>query len=386
MSSELQERILTRLSTGGRDAVPSDVLQQELGADAKETASALRALLENRRVTLRRGGAGDTRTYLSLSNDLSENFSLVLDAIRASGCTGVDQAQLASKLRLPKSEILKAIHALLAQKHIQERRSFTNRAKRIYLLFHLKPSSQVTGGTLYCGEELDTPFVDELRRRMVALVTHKRSVSLAEMTKFLEEECAMGNAGGDGGDRGGTSPHSTGPSFSASPFASPSNPIAFISSSGGSIFPGVPPNPIPTPMHSKRVLPRDVQVLLQSLVLDGVLDEVRDPGQVSQYQLTTGNNIMRHFTCQRKRQRGSDAMVPGSSHRQQLLALMHDVGLWEPAPVSQPTAGLSEAGGWSYMAGQGFPCLGCPMLATCTASDKGLINPVQCSYLNEWLE
>lgn len=428
---DMQQRILTRLSTAGQEAVPFDLIQREIAADPKLIAAALRGLLEGRQVTLRRGSAGDTQTYLSLAHDLTESVSVVLDAIRASGTTGVDQVQLASKLRLAKTEVLKALHSLMAQKLIQERRSFTNRAKRIYLLYNLEPSAQVTGGTFYCGEELDVAYVDELRRRIVAFVSLKLSVSLDQIVRYLEEAC-----GGGGG------------AFSESVMAatSLSSPITFINASGASDFATVPPTtPLP---NNKRLARRDVLLLTQTLVLDGVLDEVQPSERLEvQYQLSSGCNVMRHFTCQRKRSRAPSAnagnhsgstTAPSSSsssggvttsssvsaaadalvrealaghfgstvaasasssssgdvveneestqirrRRQALLTIMAEEGLWEPAPISQPSAG--EGNGWAYMPASGLPCLGCPQLAMCSTSGKGIINPRQCAYLKEWL-
>ncbi|CCW59643.1 unnamed protein product [Phytomonas sp. EM1] len=419
---QVKKRILHTLASAGQEAVLLEQVQQGLQADPKIVSSALRELLESRQVRLGRGngaagpgGATDTRAYLSLVNNLSESVSLVLGMIRASGSTGVDQAQIASRLRMSRMDVLKALQTLLAHKHIQERRSFANRAKRIYLMFHIEPSEGVTGGTLYCGEELDVAYVDELRRRMVAYVFQKRSATMEEIIHFVEGETTVGQS------------HQINS-------GTPESPITLIESRHHNSSPSSAP-PVMTDRH---ISPRDVEILVQSLVLDGVFDDARatlDAAPV--YRLATGHNVIRHFTCVRKhpsrrdkRQRqeiskgvkreedsSNDSAIPfRRSYRLgddvatnvELYSRMSEECEWEPACVSRPSAGLTSepihyssgdedigrgapddgcgaTTGWAYMPAIGFPCLGCPQLSNCSVSENGLLDPKQCFYLREWL-
>ncbi|KEG14685.1 hypothetical protein DQ04_00341000, partial [Trypanosoma grayi] len=207
-----QQQILASLSLAGQEAVLFATLQRDLALDQRTAADALRSLMEAGKVVLRRGN-NDGSVYVALTNTMPEGPSLVLDAIRASGNSGIDQPTLCSKVRLPKSEIIKSLQLLVAQKRIKERRCFSNRAKRIYLLFEFEPSDEVTGGTFYGGEdsrEMDVWFVDEMRRRVVALVAQRHSVSLEQIAQHLQESYSSSSgagadaaAGGSGGGGGG---------------------------------------------------------------------------------------------------------------------------------------------------------------------------------------
>ncbi|RNF06150.1 DNA-directed RNA polymerase [Trypanosoma rangeli] len=354
-----QQRILSSLSLSGQEAVPFATLQRDLALDQRTAADALRGLMEGGKVVLRRGNT-DGSVYVALSNSMPEGPSLVLDAIRSSGNSGIDQTTLCGKVRLPKNEIIKSLQLLVAQKRIKERRCFSNRAKRIYLLFEFEPSDEITGGTFYGGEdsrEMDVWFVDEMRRRIVALVAQRHSVSLEQITHYLHES--------HGGSVTGEAPLSSGDGVVVMT-AHPSG-LTVTSAKGSS-------------GGNKRISQRDTQLLVQTLVLDGVLDSVTAPvGAPPQYQLATGKNVLRHFTATLAAVGGRSLGGATSSleDRREPLGDISGGGLWVPASVAQSSA-------WA-MPVVGLPCLGCPQLPVCSVSGIGVVNPRNCAYLNEWL-
>ncbi|AAZ10424.1 RNA polymerase Rpc34 subunit, putative [Trypanosoma equiperdum] len=344
-----EQRILASLALAGQGALLLATLQQDLGLHHRTMAAALRGLMEGGRVVLRHGNReGDM--YVALVNSMPEGPSLVLDAIRASGNSGIDQAALCSSLRLPKGEIIKSLQMLLSQKRIKERRCFSNRAKRIYLLFEFEPSDEVTGGTFYGGEdsrEMDIGFVDEMRRRIMLLVAQRHSVSLEQITQHLQEARGGSSSADVNATAGGTVVMTTSPNGTVATLLGDSTGSC---SGGGSVGAGC----------VKRISQRDAQLLVQTLVLDGLLDCVTpSPAVPAQYQLATGRNVMRHFSAV------PTAAGAGSGTK------------WVPAPVSQPSA-------WA-MPAVGLPCMGCAQLHVCTASGNGVVNPRNCAYLKEWM-
>ncbi|KAK7200057.1 RNA polymerase Rpc34 subunit [Novymonas esmeraldas] len=446
-SMTVEQRILHRLSTSAEEAVPYEHLKRELQLGTSGGEGAVRQLMEQNRVRLRRGTGADTQIYISIVNNINENLSLVLDAVRASGSSGIDQAQLLSKVRMPKTEVGKALAALTAKNLIKEHRSFTNRAKRIYTLFNIDPSSHVTGGTMYCGEELDVAFVDEWRRELTRFVSTRRMVGFDQIRRHVE---AVQSAGGGGGGGAVSASGQTSAGLAAAASSSPavvtvidSAVLRYGGGGGGAGGGGV--SSAAGGGHAlasaKQLSDADLRTLVHTLVLDGVLEmlipatteEVNTP----QYQLACGQNVMRHFTAQarRSRPRPPSAGVDGAARQRTrlesdlaqnlatapsspLLAASAEVtmsgrggvageaeggglcgsggggsgvmevlrqsGLWEPAPISQPSA-RGAVDGWSYMPAVGFPCLGCPQLATCSASGRGVVNPTNCAYLKDWL-
>jgi hypothetical protein len=451
-SPSVEQRILTRLAMSVEEAIPYERLKRELNLGAAGGEGVIRQLMEQNRVRLRRGTGGDNQIFISLVNNINESLSLVLDAVRASGETGIDQTQLLSSVRMPKAELGKALAALAAKNLIKEHRSFTNRAKRIYTLFHIDPSAHVTGGTMYCGEDLDTAFVDEWRRELVRFVSTRRMVGFDQIKRHVEavqsaNTSSSSNGGGGGaagagtstggGGDGGTSP--TAPlvvTMIDSAYLRPSVTTASGTSAASAGSSSSVGNGSVAPFSSKQLSEVDLRTLVHTLVLDGVLEMLVPDSQeevsAPQYQIAFGQNVMRHFTVQaRLRQRtpaaaavtdgppprqrlrrdgggfagaeaGVGVMLPSSSsfyaasRTEGLLPdIEHDnlgstmdalrqVAVWEPAPVSQPSA-QEAVDGWSYMPALGFPCLSCPQLERCSVSGRGVINPKSCAYLKDWL-
>lgn len=411
-----KDRIIEYLSRHA-EAVEQQSLREQLQLSLDQFKNALRELMEDNRVTMSRTSSG---IVIGLSSrGLSENFALVLEEVRRSGRSGVDQASLTAALRLSKSEVTKALNSLVAQKYVKECRSFTNRAKKMYLLFGLEPSAQVTGGCFYWGEELDVNFLDSLRCLLVSFLYQRKRATLQEIERFIDS-LSMREEGTS------TSPQSSPASireelqhYSASPvsvIASDTSSPLFSSplQSGHSGAPGGDPHAqaaqaqrqrqvvyaAANSLASKRLAPKDIKIVTQSLVLDGVVDELLDgaeedefgsfplseesgvrPGRVY-YQLARGKNAMRHFSVLslpveavgRKRGRSEGLVgrhVGGEGEERTTMV---------PSPLSLPSGPAAE---WSYMPALGFPCLGCPQLTVCRAG--GVVNSSECSYLSDFL-
>eukprot|EP00796_Vickermania_ingenoplastis_P000760 gene760-403_t len=380
------------------------LLREQLQMSVEHFGAVIRDLLEKNRIVVSRTGAG---LVVSLSTQgLSDNFAAVLEEVQRSGTSGIDQASLSAKLRLPKTEVAKALHSLAAQRYIQERRSFTNRAKKVYLLFNLEPSVSVTGGAFYCGEELDVGFVDNIRHLLVSFVYQKRSVAMQEIQDFI---ASVGGAAQEvrtgGPSSASAAPHLDLRHYCASPVSivSSSNPATAVNLPAGAPKPpaeqlGVSVVAAANSLVSKRLGSRDIEILTRSLVLDGVLDESASSHGTMRYQLAIGKNAMRHFSASSVHPAAARAQFPPLRDLEDLAAkrgrepeasvakrrcaeqrVAETVGSMVPSPLSQPSADPA----WSYMPAVGFPCLGCPQLAACHAD--GVVNPHDCAYVREWL-
>lgn len=325
-ATSVEQRILDRLSKAAEEAIPYEQLKRELNLGAPGSEGVIRQLMGQNRIRARRGTGSDTQIYISIVNNINESFSLVLDAVRASGEGGIDQTQLLNKVRMPKAELGKALAALAAKNLIKEHRSFTNRAKRIYTLFHIDPSAHVTGGTMYCGDDLDTAFVDEWRRELARFVSTRRMVGFDQIRRHVEAVQSASSSAGGGGGQSLSSNHSHTPggahNTTTSPVTPPvvtmidsaytrstantANATPALNSSGlgsGAVGAGSSTN-----FSTKQLSEMDLRTLVHTLVLDGVLEilipDSREEVSAPQYQIACGQSVMRHFTVQaRTRQR-----------------------------------------------------------------------------------
>nr|CCC89820.1 conserved hypothetical protein [Trypanosoma congolense IL3000] len=188
-------------------------------------------------------------------------------------------------------------------------------------------------------------FVDEMRRRIVLFVAQRHSVSLEQITQCLQD-----------GHVGPQADATTVAGGLVVTTISPNGTVATLlgDNSGNSSSSGVGMG------GTKRISQRDAQLLVQTLVLDGVLDCVAPSAFApAEYQLATGRNVMRHFST-------APAGAGTSAGAN-----------WVPGPMSQASA-------WA-MPAVGLPCVGCAQLHVCTPDGNGVVNPRSCAYLKEWL-
>lgn len=223
---EMDKTRLVEYVSQHEDAVSQKNLREHFGWTGEQFSAALRDLLEQNRVAIFRGSTNNELMVSLSTKGLSDGFARVLQEIRRSGRSGIDQAALMEVLRMPRTEITKALRALVSQRYIQERRSFTNRAKKMYLLFNLEPSTQVTGGSLYCGEELDVHLVDSLRSVIASFVYKKGVASLLDIQQFMDSVMVPSSYGNMGGG-GAMEPSMTRPSGSASASPPPNPSVAW---------------------------------------------------------------------------------------------------------------------------------------------------------------
>lgn len=281
MSELVEKRIISKLTQAGQGISVKELQRDFRDVDSKLLSDILRTLMETRKVTIQQLENSSER-FITLVNNLAEGLALVFEIIRASGCEGIDQTAICTKAKLSKSEVVKALNQLTAQQRIKDIRCFTNKAKKLYMLFELEPSEAVTGGTFYNEmRDIDVPFVDSLRSRIVSFVASRKVVSSSQITQLLTTDLTMAG---------------------------------------------------------KRLSSREVQTLVNTLEMDGVIECISNTSRDQQYQLAFGKSVTRFS-------------VPET---------------------------------FSSVVGQ-FPCVGCPQLDQCSAHGVGAVSPVHCTYLSDWL-
>ncbi|CUG94078.1 RNA polymerase III Rpc34 subunit, putative [Bodo saltans] len=228
----VEKRVLARLAQGSQSF--RDLQRDFHDVDSKILGETIRTLMESRRVAIH---SVEGERYISAVNHLAEGLAVVYDLIRSSGCEGVDQTTICSRAKLPKTEVTKALNQLIAQQRIKDIRCFTNKAKKLYILFELEPSEAVTGGTFYNdARDIDVAFVDNMRSKIVGFIGSKKIASISQVEAFIE----MQHLG-------------------------------------------------------KSVSFREIRQVVATLEMDGIVDVVCQPGESSDLlQLAQGKNVTRH--------------------------------------------------------------------------------------------
>ncbi|KAG0690442.1 34-kDa subunit of RNA polymerase III (C) [Pichia californica] len=138
-------------------------------------------LMENAQVLLNKGllkilesdGDGDSKEKQILFAAISEqeakkvsnmtaDEAIVYSHVEAAGREGIWTKTIKAKTNLHQHIVLRCLKSLESQSYIKSVKSVKHPTRKIYMLYHLTPSIDVTGGPWFTDSELDTDFIDSL--------------------------------------------------------------------------------------------------------------------------------------------------------------------------------------------------------------------------------
>ncbi|KZT63169.1 hypothetical protein DAEQUDRAFT_734121 [Daedalea quercina L-15889] len=96
---------------------------------------------------------------MEVKKDMSGEETMVLSHIQASGNEGIWTKHLKAKTELHQTVIDRCLKSLTQKQLIKAVKSVKYPTRKIYMLFHLDPSVEMTGGPWYTDNELDTEFI-----------------------------------------------------------------------------------------------------------------------------------------------------------------------------------------------------------------------------------
>ncbi|CAO0793580.1 unnamed protein product [Mucor circinelloides] len=97
------------------------------------------------------------------ASKLNDDARLVYNTIRSAGNNGIWTKDLKKKTNLHTIVLNRTLKSLEQKQEIKAVKHVKYPTRKIYMLFSLTPSSEVTGGAWYTDQELDTDFIDSLK-------------------------------------------------------------------------------------------------------------------------------------------------------------------------------------------------------------------------------
>ncbi|KAF1797712.1 RNA polymerase Rpc34 [Mucor lusitanicus] len=97
------------------------------------------------------------------ASKLNDDARLVYNTIRSAGNNGIWTKDLKKKTNLHTIVLNRTLKSLEQKQEIKAVKHVKYPTRKIYMLFSLSPSSEVTGGAWYTDQELDTDFIDSLK-------------------------------------------------------------------------------------------------------------------------------------------------------------------------------------------------------------------------------
>ncbi|KAJ3557046.1 hypothetical protein NM688_g1683 [Phlebia brevispora] len=190
--NSLEQKIhQSALSAGDKKITQREV--DALAPDIAARTAALNFLLSTGMLKLLKGDDGKlqyravVKEELDVKKDLSNEEALVLSHIQAAGTEGIWTKHIKAKTELHQTVIDRCLKSLTQKQLVKALKGTVQHpTRKMYILFHLEPSTEVTGGPWYTDKELDTEFIKLLS---------------AACLKFIRDRSFPRSRSGDGQQR-----------------------------------------------------------------------------------------------------------------------------------------------------------------------------------------
>ncbi|TFK53165.1 hypothetical protein OE88DRAFT_1657064 [Heliocybe sulcata] len=100
-----------------------------------------------------------SKKELEVKKDMTGEERMVLNHIQGAGNEGIWTKHLKAKTELHQTVLDRCLKSLVQKKIIKPEKSVKYPTRKIYMLAHLEPSVELTGGPWYTDNELDTEFI-----------------------------------------------------------------------------------------------------------------------------------------------------------------------------------------------------------------------------------
>lgn len=110
------------------------------------------------------------------ASKLNDDARLVYNTIRAAGNNGIWTKDLKKTTNLHTIVLNRTLKQLEQKQEIKAVKHVKYPTRKIYMLFNLTPSSEVTGGAWYTDQELDTEFIDSLKAACLKYIASRVSL------------------------------------------------------------------------------------------------------------------------------------------------------------------------------------------------------------------
>eukprot|EP00759_Apiculatamorpha_spiralis_P011131 PhF_6_TR18578/c0_g1_i2/m.27140/K03025/RPC6, POLR3F; DNA-directed RNA polymerase III subunit RPC6 len=201
MSEDVTESLILQAVSRTVDGMSEQSLSDELTKDVgiRQFKSALRMLMiSNRVLQFKKNGemyykvpveskplTGSTGGKVVMS----DVQMAVLNLIECSGDRGATTAEIKSKLRMQTKDVTKALKFLTDNKVVKRVKSIENKQSVLYMAAGVEPAGDISGGKWYtANQEFDTQFVLKLRQACLEITQEQRIVSAEQILQKLSAQ------------------------------------------------------------------------------------------------------------------------------------------------------------------------------------------------------
>jgi len=190
--SELELSVL-KLCRENPKGLHDNTLEEKLPAvSVEERSSVINALLGKRRLQIFKSDQSDQLVYKEFSRvfanklkGLGSEETLVYQIIQAGGNMGIWTKELKMQSNLQQPQISKILRSLEGRQLIKAVKSVASKNRKVYMLYELEPSREITGGAWYTEQEFDGEFISVLTDLCHKFIVRSNVCTLGQIAEFV---------------------------------------------------------------------------------------------------------------------------------------------------------------------------------------------------------
>lgn len=194
-NDNLKERFIHYLSANPGGVSNSKLKSTFNEAEYTSLVPIINELNRESRLAMSRAAGGNELFYSLVSDELASKFSgldvsarMVYQVIEKAGNMGVWTKEVRSQTNIQQQALNKIFKALESRRLIKPVKSVSS--KKVYMLYHLTPAKELTGGPWYSELEFDHEFINEMRKFLMQCVrrlNNGQGVSLSDIKDKMDQ-------------------------------------------------------------------------------------------------------------------------------------------------------------------------------------------------------
>ena len=179
--------------------VSNKIIQKEFSKPEEKPllVQVINELSKESKLQMSKSGVDNELYYTLVADEIAQKYvgldvsaKLVLQCIEKAGNNGIWTKEIRMQTNIQQQALNKIFKQLEQRCLIKPVKSVTAKAKKLYMLYELTPSKEITGGVWYSGLEFDHEFISELRTFVMHCVRRLNSgqgVTISEIKKKMEQ-------------------------------------------------------------------------------------------------------------------------------------------------------------------------------------------------------
>jgi DNA-directed RNA polymerase III subunit RPC6 len=125
------------------------------------------------------------------TSSLNDTERIVYQLIKGAKNKGIWIKDIKSKSGLHTQLVNSNVKSLEKKMLIKAVKSVKTPTRKVYMLYELEPSVELTGGAWYTDQELDVEFIDQLSNQLYKFILSKVILLFLKKDLWKKEECVL---------------------------------------------------------------------------------------------------------------------------------------------------------------------------------------------------